>query len=149
MGEFSWYLLKRCQDTQEPFQTHKRSRFATYSSCSCSIPQGIYDLNSPSVSHTRKDSRWKGSSWKCFFFGPTTGLQCSYYLGPDYRPLLEMSQVTQKLHFCHCIAGWKKDHFPSDIWTLWGSKLSRFSAKEEKMALPALSSPCYRSLPSL
>lgn len=30
-------------------------------------------------------------------FGPTTGLQGPYYyLGPDYRPLLEMSQLTQK-----------------------------------------------------
>lgn len=71
MGEFSSYLLKRCQDTQEPFQTYKRSRFATYSSCSCSIPQGIYDLSSPSpVSHTRKDNRCRGSSWRWFLDPP-------------------------------------------------------------------------------
>lgn len=121
MGEFSWYLLKRCQNTQEPFQTQKQICHLLYLLLFRSW--GIYDLSSPSspVSHTRKDSWCKGSCWR-------------WFLDPAQAIVLwtRQSQVTQKPHFCHCRVGWKKGCFPSHISPSEGVNWANSVPKKKK-----------------
>lgn len=136
MGEFSWYLLKRCQNTQEPFQTQKQICHLLYLLLFRSW--GIYDLSSPSspVSHTRKDSWCKESCWR-WFLDPAQGIVL----------WTRQSQVTQKPHFCHCRVGWKKGCFPSHISPSEGVNWANSVPKKKKTLFPsALQAPALMCL---